>query len=929
MPSSGLPRSAHVQVALIERRLRRLSARMDDLAHDAVVLGESAENDARGEVARWRSENERSSTQAVRREVRGSLRSAIDTHAPRARDLLSRAAPGLGSVDLSSEEWSTDKVVGAGLSDLVRIGAVHLGDGSVGVPLAPPLLGRSGWFIRANSSDTSADPAIARRLIQNVTLRLVSAAPPFGVRVDTYDPSLSGAMGLLGKVASAQPQIVAPESHTPDGLRSLFAELRSVSSHRASRLAQLGKARFEDLQGETATDPYRLIVLFDYPSGIDAGLQHELTLLAANGGDRGICFLVHHGVESAYDDKVDPSDLVRMLDSVRLADDYATADTIPDLWARLDPVTDSRVVAELCDAIVETTKRAELPTVDFATTLPSRERWWQRANDELTAVVGREGQEPASVRLRSGNPALPHVLIGGAVGQGKSNLLLVFVHGLAVRYSPRDLEMYLLDFKHGVEFAALGPTDHLPYWLPHLRVLGVHSDVPFGLAVLQHLVEELERRSELFKGHGNLTDIADFPAADEARPPRCLLVLDEFQILFEDEATADVAARMIEKLVRLGRAYGIHIVLSTQTVDGMQRLATRRDAIFGQVPYRIALKSTQADSQSLLRTGNTAAADLRFRGEAILNANFGAPDDNRQIIVSHADREALSRLRETLWSMDDQPRPPRIFHLSEPAELARSLGARSTTSDDGVETWTGMPISVTESPARVVLRNEPGAGIAVLGDGPTDALGVVTGLTVSAAVTAGTPSFVILDGLGSAPGVETPKHALFAVLEGLGGPVEIVPGTQVADRLASLRAAVTGQAGTTPTFVVGLGMHGIANLTARREGGVDRPIDDLQAVVRDGPAHNVFTIGWWNRLHVCTEHLGYDRCNLSTYAFLRHPLDGVRTVFGPLVRWSSEPHRVLFSDGMGGAPRVVVPFAPLTEADVEPLLDIALRGPNR
>src|SRR4029079_2350710 len=122
---------------------------------------------------------------------------------------------------------------------------------------------------------------------------------------------------------------------------------------------------------------------------------------------------------------------------------------------------------------------------------------------------------------------------GDTVVQVKSNLLLVMIHGLAARHDPVDLEMYLLDFKHGVEFSALGPAGEREHWLPHVRVLGIHSDREFGLAVLRHLSDELARRSEIFKSHGNVADIAEL-APDPDRPPRILVVLDEFQVMLED-----------------------------------------------------------------------------------------------------------------------------------------------------------------------------------------------------------------------------------------------------------------------------------------------------------------------------------------------------------------------------------------------------------
>ncbi len=482
--------------------------------------------------------------------------------------------------------------------------------------------------------------------------------------------------------------------------------------------------------------------------------------------------------------------------------------------------------------------------------------------DELDTVIGYDDRAPVRLRLRTSNPALPHALVGGAVGQGKSNLLLVLIHGLAARYAPHDLEMYLLDFKHGVEFASLGPGPDRAAWLPHARVLGVHSDRAFGLAVLRHLSDELGRRSELFKARG-LADIW---------------------------------------------------------------LATRRDSIFGQVPYRIALKTTPTDSQAILRTGNTAAAELQFRGEAILNQNFGSPDDNQRILVSFADKDTLAALRAKLWTRAralGTTAPPRVFHLGEPARLTELVALDEAPPTGGIRVWAGLPIAVTEQPVTIEVRPEPGAGVLVLGDGALEAVGVLSGLAVAVAATRSTPArFLLLDGLAGDPSLDEPKAALASVLTRLGAEVEVVDrAEEIHERIFGLRDELAQGGPTWPTYVLGLGLHAVPRMKASPDGRFESPADALTEVVRDGPASGLVTFGWWNRLHVCTDQLGYNRANVAAHIFLRHPLDGVRTVCGPLARWASEPYRALVWDGLNPEPITAVAFAPLGPGDVDPLVE--------
>jgi hypothetical protein len=897
---------------LLEARIRGLQHALGQLLDNARRLT-YGEHQRAVKLHRQLQEQTATARRESRSLVDAKTAEALSDAEPKARLLADRLAPGLAAVPPNDARWRSRQLVGAGVPSYVRVGELD-----AGTPVVAPLLRTNGWKVTGDRNES------ARRLLQSIALRLIAAAEPFRLRVDAFDPKLTGMMGLLGHLTTKYPQLVPRATHTAEQLHTVLSGLVDVSSLRASRQAQLGHERFEDLLKETGqiTDPYRVVILFDYPFGIDTLAQRDLLRLAATAGQRGICFLVHYDASTAAELDVDSKQLLELLNPVAIVNDRVEIAQLPP--ARLDPPFDAGIAAGICDVIAEQAEIAVLPTIDFDRTLPDRSMWWQPVKDEIGTVIGYDDRTPALVRLRSGNPALPHVLVGGAVGQGKSNLLLVMIHGLAARYSPADLEMYLLDFKHGVEFSALGPGPDRPHWLPQIRVLGVHSDRAFGLAVLRHLSDELARRSEIFKSHGNVADIAELAPGPD-RPPRILVVLDEFQVLLEDDdELADEAAKLLERLVRLGRAYGVHVVLATQTIEGVKRLSTRRDSIFGQVPYRIALKTTPADSQAILRSGNTAAAELQFRGEAVLNANFGSPDDNQHVLVSFADRLVLDSLREELWTRaGSSVHAPRVFHLAEPARLTDTATA---VQPELGRPWTGLPIAVTEEPVAVEVRPEPGAGVLVLGDGPADALGVLTGLAVStAAASVEPPKFVFVDGTNSAAAVAEGKDAVIQVLRELGCEVETVDKhDDIAPRLFALRDAMRdGRAAG--TYLLGFGFHGVPRMQAHAEGYFESPANALQDIVRDGPAQGLITYGWWNRLHVCTDQLGYGRANVATHLFLRHPQDGVRAVAGPLVRWASEPHRALLWDGLHPEAQVVVPFAALRSDEVARAVELVRR----
>ena len=218
------------------------------------------------------------------------------------------------------------------------------------------------------------------------------------------------------------------------------------------------------------------------------------------------------------------------------------------------------------------------------------------------------------------------MLISGKTGSGKSTLLHVLITNLALRYSPDEVEFYLVDFKKGVEFKAYARAE-----LPHARVVAIESEREFGLSVLQRLDAELRTRGDLFRKRG-VQDLKGYRAAEpDARLPRILLIIDEFQELFvEDDRIAQEAALLLDRLVRQGRAFGIHVLLGSQTLGGAYTLAR---STIGQMAVRIALQCSEADAHLILSEDNTAARLLTRPGEAIYNDANGLYEGNHPFQV--------------------------------------------------------------------------------------------------------------------------------------------------------------------------------------------------------------------------------------------------------------------------------------------------------
>ena len=128
--------------------------------------------------------------------------------------------------------------------------------------------------------------------------------------------------------------------------------------------------------------------------------------------------------------------------------------------------------------------------------------WSQSSRDGINFAVGTYGMSTIEVTLGDELNQRHNALITGAVGQGKSNLISVVVHSLCQRYSPSEVEFYMLDFKEGVTLQAFAPDPHTGSFLPHARVLGLDADREYGVNVLRHLFAIYRQRMATFKASG-------------------------------------------------------------------------------------------------------------------------------------------------------------------------------------------------------------------------------------------------------------------------------------------------------------------------------------------------------------------------------------------------------------------------------------------
>ncbi|MGC8559082.1 MAG: FtsK/SpoIIIE domain-containing protein [Phycisphaerae bacterium] len=714
---------------------------------------------------------------------------------------------------------------------------------------------------------------LAVEFLRVVILRLLTCLPPGRARFTLIDPvglgqSFAGFMRLAdyddalvnGRIWTQPDQIEQRLSHMTEHMETVIQKyLRNEFPTIDDYNAQAGEL----------AEPYRFLVVADFPSGFGPDALRRLDAIAATGARCGVYVLLSSEREQSGDAAVTLDKLLSHC--VVLTQAEGGFQWRDDIFGKfpltLDTSPTETVMTTLLDQVGKAAKASQHVEVSFETIAPKESQWWTgNSTADLTVAIGRMGATRLQM-LRLGKNVAQHALLAGKTGSGKSTLLHVLVTNLAMWYSPDEVELYLIDFKKGVEFKT-----YAAHRLPHARAIAVESDREFGLSVLERLDAELARRGELFRAAG-VQDLPSYRRTTGKPMPRTILVIDEFQEFFtEDDTLAQQAGLLLDRLVRQGRAFGVHLLLGSQTVGGTSGLAR---STLGQMAVRIALQVSDADSQLILGDNNSAAKLLSRPGAAIYNDAGGLIEANSPFQVAWLSDEkrdefleAVSRRAarvahdgKTAW----QSKPPVVFEGNAPADvhnneplkkLLVSLPPAAIPLEP--HAWTGEPVAIKE-PAFVTFRRQSGANVMLVGQQEEQALAVLSWMLISLAAQFPTngAKFYLLDGTPAG----SPLSGIFPQLPSLmRGDVQVPAWRDIESAIAAIAAELSQrQKDRRPDapaiFLVIYGMQRFRMLRKSDSdfgfslGGADEekkadPAKDFQEIIREGPALGIHVLTW-------------------------------------------------------------------------------------
>jgi len=713
----------------------------------------------------------------------------------------------------------------------------------------------------------------AIEFLRVVILRILTCLPPGRARFTLIDPvGLGQSFAGFMRLADYDDALVSGRIWTqPDQVEQRLAHM---TEHMETVIQKYLRNEFPTIDdynaqaGELA-EPYRFLVVADFPSGFGPDALRRLDAIAATGARCGVYVLLscerHQSGDAA-------NTLDKMLSHcVVLTQSPGGFQWRDDVFGKfpltLDKPPSETTMTALLDKVGKAAKASQHVEVPFETIAPKDPQWWTGdSTADLSVAIGRMGATRLQ-SLRLGKNVAQHALLAGKTGSGKSTLLHVLVTNLAMWYAPDQVELYLIDFKKGVEFKT-----YASHHLPHARAIAVESDREFGLSVLERLDAELARRGELFREAG-VQDLPSYRRTTGKTMPRTVLVIDEFQEFFtEDDSLAQQAGLLLDRLVRQGRAFGVHLLLGSQTVGGTSGLAR---STLGQMAVRIALQVSDADSQLILGDNNSAAKLLSRPGAAIYNDAGGLIEANSPFQVAWLSDEQRDQYLEAVsqrarnvaqsghanWHLQS----PIVFEGNAPADVQTNQALKKLLVAPPPETipmepqaWVGEPVAIKD-PVSVTLRRQSGANVMLVGQQEEQALAVLSWMLISlgAQYPQNSAAFYLLDGTPAG----SPLAGTFTQLSTMmRGNVQMPAWRDIESCITAIAAELSdrqkNQKNDAPAII--LGIYGLQRFRMLRKsesdfgfslGGAEEekkadPAKDFQEIIRDGPSFGIHVLTW-------------------------------------------------------------------------------------
>lgn len=553
--------------------------------------------------------------------------------------------------------------------------------------------GQSGQNFVINYSNKSANKAEAR--LNQLVVDMLLSLPSRSINIHFVDLTFSAQASFLtrnldekiyGKLISSSNDW----NHLKDSLREKMAKA----------LEEYGDvAKYNDSKNRVVV-PYDVVVINDYQKCVNE--MSDLDALFENGHKGGIYFILMNNLDFKSDRDIDS--LMALKDFYQVLEAENFGNYSKDAFIRCTPILDNPILAKACFNYIN--EGAELPqvavtSVDYDKILS---KGFETIDKAMVIPVG-SSENGELVDFTIDTVSHIHCFIIGQSGTGKSVFLHDVIIGAMAKYSPDELELYLMDFKiGGVEFNRYRNEKHVK------ALLVDNSDILITLEILRDISNKMRERGKQLRASG-VSNIVEYNQVNPTKKmPRIVFIADECHVMFPTMNSKDTKlyreiSEILQKIAKEGRSQGVHLVLATQTIAQ----AEISSEILNNISDFYLLKCSPSDSERLVRgsvdttsglkTGQVLHHDIDH--DVVFKSTYLPTSQTLEIIKKINDKTKASK-NEQFYFVGSQ-----IFEIDDEV--------KNLLTEKGDAIAFGRSIDTKMEPVVIPLRNEYADNVMLFG----------------------------------------------------------------------------------------------------------------------------------------------------------------------------------------------------------------------
>ena len=559
----------------------------------------------------------------------------------------------------------------------------------------------------------------AEGLVTTIIGRLIASSRPGNVQVSMVDiEDMCGTSNILTRLNRQVYSLCVKI----DDVRKIIDWMKDhIADIKVNLLQSPISSLLEYNQKKENKEAYQVLILKGFPFGFGGDSLAVLNSILRNGINAGVNVIMLVDEEELNRNEDAKKLMSRISDEALhncLCFDFIGRQIDNSILCDIDILPDD-VLTNIVHYANKGFEVREDEKVSLSDYLPTEDDWWSLSTAHHADIPFglTDDKQIAKLKITQESGQNSAVVIG-IPGSGKSVFLHSVICNAVVNYSPDELNLYLIDFS-GVEF-----NTYANHRLPHAKVIAPEAEREFGLSILTELVEEGNRRMTLCRDN-DVSNIVDLKARHpEMRVPRLLVIIDEFQKIFEieNDAISRDANSKIHIIIQEFRKFGINLILATQRLPSGSILP--KDLIAN----RVVFKSSLSDFSTLITLPSSTLRMPQLRtGECIYNSESGSQFDNTRVqgffismsdintlldkVSAHCKRQGITPAGMTVFRGNDLP----AFGERRTEESHRY----TSNIPDEVGVYFGESIAINETDVCAVIRKEASNNILVIG-GETD-----------------------------------------------------------------------------------------------------------------------------------------------------------------------------------------------------------------